>query len=90
MAEDSLISFTRPEFENLMETQGLTKTIQGVLEIANDEIETGETPLTLDALQNGTHPLLDKLDRYKNLEPDQRMLGEEEILTLPQQVPLLR
>lgn len=82
MAEDALINLTRPEFENLMETQGLSNTVDGILSIANEEIDTGGVPLTRESLQNGTHPILDKLDRYKSLAPEQRNISEEEILTL--------
>ena len=82
MATDALISLTGPQFENLMETQGLANTVDGILSIANDEIKVGGVPLTREALQNGTHPILDKLDRYKSLAPEQRNISDEEILTL--------
>ena len=71
MADETLITLTAPEFENLMETQGLDKTVQGVLDIANEELEVG-TPLTMESLANGTHPLLDQLDRYKGIAPENR------------------
>jgi hypothetical protein len=82
MAEDVLINLTRPQFENLMETQGMANTVDGILSIANDELDVGGVPLTREALLNGTHPLLDKLDRYKGLAPEQRRISDEEILTL--------
>jgi hypothetical protein len=82
MADDALINLTRPQFENLMETQGLSNTVDGILSIANDELDVGGVPLTREALQNGTHPLLDQLDRYKGLAPEQRNISDEEILTL--------
>ena len=82
MADGALINLTRPQFENLMETQGLANTVDGILSIANDELDVGGVPLTREALQNGTHPLLDQLDRYKNLAPEQRNISDEEILTL--------
>lgn len=82
MADDVLINLTRPQFENLMETQGLANTVDGILSIANDELDVGGVPLTREALQNGTHPLLDQLDRYKGLTPEQRNISDEEILTL--------
>ena len=81
MAEESLITLTAPEFEHLMETQGLEKTVQGVLDIANDELEVG-TPLTIKSLGDGTHPLLDQLDRYRGIEPENRRVSLEESLTL--------
>ena len=79
---DALIELTRPQFENLMETQGLDETVDGILSIANDEIDTEGVPLTRQSLNEGTHPILNKLDRYKNLEPSQRQLSSEEILTI--------
>lgn len=78
---DDLITLTRPQFENLMETQGLDNTVRGILEIANEELDLTQ-PLTLESLQNGTHPILDQLDRYKGLNPEQRQISSEEILTL--------
>ena len=86
MAE-SLIQLNRPQFENLMKTKGLGQTVDGVLSIANDEIDNGGVPLTRQSLSDGTHPILDKLDRYKNLAPEKRQLGSEEILTLFKQKP---
>jgi hypothetical protein len=82
MVDDALINLTRPQFENLMETQGLPNTVDGILSIANDELDVGGVPLTREALKNGTHPILDQLDRYKGLAPDQRQVSDEEILTL--------
>jgi hypothetical protein len=82
MAEDVLINLTRPQFENLMETQGMANTVDGILSIANEELDVGDVPLTRETLLNGTHPLLDKLDRYKGLAPEQRSISDEEILTL--------
>lgn len=81
MANESLVTLTSPQFENLMTTQGLDKTVQGVLDIANEELELG-TPLTVESLGNGTHPLLDQLDRYKGIAPENRNVRLEEILTL--------
>jgi len=82
MADGALINLTRPQFENLMETQGLANIVDGILSIANDELDVGGVPLTREALKNGTHPILDQLDRYKGLAPDQRQISDEEILTL--------
>ena len=81
MADESLITLTAPEFENLMETQGLDKTVQGILDIANEELEV-DTLLTMESFADGTNPFLDKLDRYKNIAPEQRNISKEEILTL--------
>ena len=70
MADDALIVLTRPQFENLMETQGLSNTVNGILEIANEELDLGGVPLTRESLRNGTHPILDQLDRYKGISPE--------------------
>jgi hypothetical protein len=79
---EALINFGKGEFEKLIKERGLKDTVVGVLGVANDEIDTAGEPLTLEALKSGTHPLLDVLSKYKNLEPEQRQLEEEEILTL--------
>ena len=81
MANEPLITLTTPQFENLMETQGLDGTVQGILDIANEELEV-ETPLTVESLGNGTNPFLDKLDRYKGIAPENRNVSLEEVLTL--------
>jgi hypothetical protein len=81
MADEALIQLTRPQFENLMETQGLDQTVDGILSIANEELELS-APLTRESLANGTHPILDQLDRYKGVAPEQRNVSPEEILTI--------
>ena len=85
MSDESLITLGVAEFENLMETQGLENTVKGVLEIANDELNEealGGVPLTVQNLKDGSHPILDKLDRYKGLAKEDRNIETEEILTL--------
>ena len=47
MTDESLVTLTSPQFEEVMQTQGLTGTVQGVLDIANEELETDGVPLTL-------------------------------------------
>ena len=81
MAGEALVELTAPQFKNLMQTQGLDGTVQGVLSIANEELEL-DAPLTMESLANGTHPILDKLDRYKGIAPEQRNITPEEILTI--------
>ena len=81
MAGEALVELTRPQFENLMETQGLDQTVDGILSIANEELEL-DAPLTRESLANGTHPILDKLDRYKGIAPEERNVTPEEILTI--------
>ena len=71
MSDEALVELTAPQFKNLMQTQGLDQTVQGVLSIANEELEL-DTPLTMESLANGTHSILDKLDRYKGIAPEQR------------------
>ena len=85
MSDEALITLGVAEFENLMETQGLENTVKGVLAIANDELDQeaiGGVPLTVENLKDGSHPILDKLDRYKSLAPEDRNIETEEILTL--------
>jgi hypothetical protein len=82
MANESLITFEGSQFDELMRTQGLENTVRGVLAVANDEIETDGVPLTLESLKGGTHPILDKLNKYKNLAPADRRVQEEEILSI--------
>ena len=77
MANDALINLTASDFTELMRTEGLENTVRGVLQIANEEIDTAGEPLTLESLKQGTHPLLDKLDRYSGLEPENRQNSEE-------------
>ena len=81
-SSESLINLTAPQFTELMQTQGLDKTVRGVLEIANDELETEGVPLTMESLTDGSNPFLDKLDRYKGIAPENRKISPEEILTL--------
>jgi hypothetical protein len=81
VADEALVELTAPQFKNLMQTQGLDRTVQGVLSIANEELELG-SPLTMESLANGTHPILDKLDRYKGIAPEQRNITPEEVLTI--------
>ena len=81
MSDEALVELTAPQFKNLMQTQGLDETVQGVLSIANEELEL-DAPLTMESLANGTHPILDKLDRYKGISPEQRNITPEEILTI--------
>ncbi len=85
MADEALITLGVAEFENLMENQGLDNIVDGVLAIANDELDfeaIGGAPLTRESLVNGTHPILDKLDRYKDVKPEDRNVQTEEILSL--------
>jgi hypothetical protein len=81
MADEALITLTRPQFEQLMEEKGLDETVRGVLEIANERLGL-ETPLTLETLQDGSNPFLDRLPRYNQTPADQRKISSEEILTL--------
>ncbi len=73
MSDEALVELTAPQFKNLMQTQGLDETVQGVLSIANEELEL-DAPLTMESLANGTHPILDKLDRYKGISQNNVIL----------------
>lgn len=85
MEDEPLITLGIAEFENLMKTRGLDETVDGVLSIANDELDPealGGVPLTRESLADGTHPILNKLDRYRDIKPEDRNVQPEEILTL--------
>ena len=82
MAEESLITFSRPEFSKLMEENSLPTVVDGVLSIANDELDIGGVPLTRQSLNEGTHPILDVLDKYKDIPAENRKISDEEILTI--------
>ena len=78
-----LINFTRPQFESLMEEQGLEEGTRGVLAVATQRLGLqDDNPITLESLKDGSHPILDALDDYKGISPENRNLGEEEILTI--------
>jgi len=79
MAEP-LISFTDDEFQGLMRERGLNNTTRGVVGFAQGKI--GPEQLTYEGLKDGTAPILDLLPNYKDAAPENRMLADEEILTL--------
>ena len=79
MAEP-LISFTDDEFQSLIRERGINDTTRGVVGFAQDKI--GPEQLTYDGLKDGTAPILDLLPNYKDAAPEDRMLDDEEILTL--------
>jgi len=81
MADESLVTLTAPQFENLMETQGLNKTTKGIVDIAAEELGV-DSGLTYKGLRDGSWPGFDGMKRYKNLSPEQRSISDEEILTL--------
>ena len=81
MADEALINLTRPQFEQLMQEKGLDETVRGVLDIANERLGL-DTPLTLETLQDGSNPFLDKLPRYNQIPVEERKVSPEEILTL--------
>ena len=77
---EPLFSFTAPQFENLMETQGLSKTTKAIVEESNAML--GGTAMSYETLRDGTAPILDMLPNYSGVAPENRSLGDEEILTL--------
>lgn len=79
MAEP-LLSFTDDEFQSLMRERGLNDTTRGVVGFAQDRI--GPEQLTYEGLKDGTAPILDLLPNYREAAPEDRMLDDEEILTL--------
>jgi len=81
MAE-SLINLEPKQFESLIETQGLDGTVEGIVQIATEDLGLMDQPITVESLKSGTHPILDQLDRYKGIAPEDRQLSSEEILTL--------
>ena len=81
MAE-SLINLEPKQFESLIETQGLDGAVEGVVQIATEDLGFMDQPITVESLKAGTHPILDQLDRYKGIAPEDRQLSSEEILTL--------
>ena len=79
MAEP-LLSFSDEDFQSLIRDRGLTSTTQGVVGFVQKKI--GPEQLTYESLKDGTAPILDLLPNYKDFEPEDRMLDDEEILTL--------
>ena len=79
MAEP-LISFTDDEFQSLIRERGINDTTRGVVTFAQERI--GQDRITYDGLKDGTAPILDLLPNYKDAAPEDRMLDDEEILTL--------
>ena len=77
---DPIISFTDDEFQSLMRDRGLNDTTRGVVGYAQQKI--GPEQLTYEGLKDGTAPILDLLPNYRDAAPEDRMLADEEILTL--------
>ena len=71
MADESIVTLTAPQFENLMETQGLNKTTKGIVDIAAEELGV-DSGLTYKGLRDGSWPGFDGMKRYKNLSLEQR------------------
>jgi len=77
---EPLLSFSNDEFQSLIRERGLNDTTRGVVGFAQDKI--GQDRITYEGLKDGTAPILDLLPNYKDAAPEDRMLDDEEILTL--------
>ena len=77
---ESLVNFTDDEFESLMRERGLNTTTRSVVSIAQDEL--GQDQVSYDSLRDGTAPLLDLLPMFRNVAPEDRRLGDEDILQI--------
>ena len=78
--EEPLFTFTAPEFERLMETQGLENTTRALV-LDGDEM-MGGGQMTYEGLRDGTAPILNVLPGYSGVEPENRKLNDEAILSL--------
>ena len=80
MAE-SLINLEPRQFESLIETQGLDGTVEGIVQIATEDLGLMDQPITVESLKS-------ELIQYwtnwigKRIAPEDRQLSSEEILTL--------
>ena len=77
---ESLINFSDDEFSQLIKERGLETTTRSVVGVAQDKI--GSERLSYESLRDGTAPILDLLPDYKDVAPEERRLGDEEILTI--------
>ncbi len=78
--EEPLFNFTAPQFERLMETQGLENTTRALV-LDGDEM-MGGGQMTYEGLRDGTAPILNVLPGYSGVEPENRKLNDEAILSL--------
>ena len=77
---ESLINFSDDEFSSLIKERGLEDTTRGVVSVAQDKI--GAERMSYESLRDGTAPIFDLLPEYKDAAPEERQLGDEEILTI--------
>ena len=81
---DKLINFSDAEFKSFMKDRGLSKTTEGVVIEANRLLKQQgfDQGVTLDVLRDGTWPGFEGIRRYQGIDPSDRQLGDEEILSI--------
>ena len=73
-----IFTFTRPQFNRLMEEEGLEKVSSAITQELDDMLGGGM--LTREGLLDGTAPLLDRLPQYANLPPEERRFRNDEAI----------
>ena len=81
---DKLINFSDAEFKSFMTDRGLSKTTEGVVIEADRLLKQQgfDQGVTLDVLRDGTWPGFEGIRRYQGIDPSDRQLGDEEILSI--------
>ena len=79
MTEEPLFTFSDSEFKSLMRDR-LPNVARGIAAEAQDKLQPGL--FTYESLQDGTAPIFDQLDDFKNLTPEERKQDDEGILKL--------
>ena len=81
---DKLINFSDAEFKSFMTDRGLSKTTEGVVIEADRLLKQQgfDQGVTLDVLRDGTWPGFEGIRRYQGIDPKDRQLGDEEILSI--------
>ena len=80
MTEEPLFTFSDSEFKSLMRDSGLPNVARGIAAEAQDKLQPGL--FTYESLQDGTAPIFDQLDDFKNLTPEERKQDDEGVLKL--------
>ena len=81
---DPLINFSDAEFKSFMTDRGLSKTTEGVVLEANRLLKQQgfSQGVNLDVLRDGTWSGFEGIKRYQGIDPSDRQLGDEEILSI--------
>ncbi len=81
---DSLINFSDAEFKSFMTDRGLPKTTEGVVLEADRLLKQQgfSQGVNLDVLRDGTWSGFEGIKRYQGIDPSDRQLGDEEILSI--------